>query len=190
MKPKSAPPKSSNENATPSNMNSHRGAAKESAPAKVAAPAQAAPAAPQPVVEAPAAANNFTNTLLATELENANKEVSNLRNALEESRKSYSDLKVDYDGLEKERDFYFEKLREIEVLLQEIEDKGESSELTTNIFKILYATADGFENNVGVDEQLLPAESADIINDVPAVVDHQSTQQLLPESITTSEETY
>jgi hypothetical protein len=83
---------------------------------------------------------------LATELENANKEITNLRNALEESRKSYGEQRMDYEGLEKERDFYFDKLREIEILLQEMEDKGETSELTANIFKILYLTADGFDN--------------------------------------------
>ena len=49
------------------------------------------------------------------------------------------------DGLEKERDFYFDKLREIEVLMQEFEDAGNGNEMTQSIFKILYATADGFE---------------------------------------------
>ena len=57
----------------------------------------------------------------------------------------YSAMKVDFDGIQKERDFYFEKLREIEVLLQDIEDKGEGTDLTASIFKILYATAEGFE---------------------------------------------
>jgi RP/EB family microtubule-associated protein len=82
----------------------------------------------------------------AVELENANKEISNLRNALEESRKSFSELKLDYDGLEKERGFYFDKLRDIEMMLQELEDKGENNDLMTNMFKVLYATADGFDN--------------------------------------------
>ena len=58
---------------------------------------------------------------------------------------TYSAMKVDFDGIQKERDFYFEKLREIEVLLQDIEDKGEGTDLTASIFKILYATAEGFE---------------------------------------------
>lgn len=40
-------------------------------------------------------------------------------------------------GLEKERDFYFGKLREIEVLCQ---DEGETNELVTKILDILYAT--------------------------------------------------
>jgi RP/EB family microtubule-associated protein len=49
------------------------------------------------------------------------------------------------EGLEKERDFYFEKLRDIECMLQDLVDNGKGNELTESIFKILYATAEGFE---------------------------------------------
>ncbi|KAI5711040.1 hypothetical protein M8J76_011502 [Diaphorina citri] len=51
------------------------------------------------------------------------------------------DLKLTVDGLEKERDFYFGKLRDIEVLCQEHE--GETP-VIQNILNILYATEDGF----------------------------------------------
>uniref|UniRef100_A0A8D8R4A9 Microtubule-associated protein RP/EB family member 3 n=1 Tax=Cacopsylla melanoneura TaxID=428564 RepID=A0A8D8R4A9_9HEMI len=51
------------------------------------------------------------------------------------------DLKLTVDGLEKERDFYFGKLRDIEVLCQEHE--GEAP-VIQNILNILYATEDGF----------------------------------------------
>uniref|UniRef100_A0A8D8X125 Microtubule-associated protein RP/EB family member 1 n=1 Tax=Cacopsylla melanoneura TaxID=428564 RepID=A0A8D8X125_9HEMI len=47
------------------------------------------------------------------------------------------DLKLTVDGLEKERDFYFGKLRDIEVLCQEHE--GEAP-VIQNILNILYAT--------------------------------------------------
>lgn len=48
-------------------------------------------------------------------------------------------MKASIDGLEKERDFYFGKLRDIEVLCQEQE--AESLPVIKKILEILYATA-------------------------------------------------
>lgn len=48
-----------------------------------------------------------------------------------------AELKLTIDGLEKERDFYFGKLREIEVLCQT--DQGKTP-LVDQVLKILYAT--------------------------------------------------
>lgn len=42
------------------------------------------------------------------------------------------------DGLEKERDFYFGKLRDIEVICQEMEEQN--SPIVQKILDILYAT--------------------------------------------------
>eukprot|EP00597_Dinobryon_sp_UTEXLB2267_P004781 CAMPEP_0170078562 /NCGR_PEP_ID=MMETSP0019_2-20121128/15122_1 /TAXON_ID=98059 /ORGANISM="Dinobryon sp., Strain UTEXLB2267" /LENGTH=246 /DNA_ID=CAMNT_0010291501 /DNA_START=345 /DNA_END=1085 /DNA_ORIENTATION=+ len=56
-----------------------------------------------------------------------------------------ADTRGEMEGLEKERDFYFDKLRDIEVMLQDLEDKGQGNELSASIFKVLYATIDGFE---------------------------------------------
>jgi RP/EB family microtubule-associated protein len=53
-----------------------------------------------------------------------------------------NEMKVTLDGLEKERDFYFGKLRDIEVLCQESENQSLS--VVGKILEILYATADGF----------------------------------------------
>ncbi|TDL18335.1 hypothetical protein BD410DRAFT_793381 [Rickenella mellea] len=53
------------------------------------------------------------------------------------------------EGLEKERDFYFAKLRDIEILVQQqievLEGAGKDDETLREIQKILYSTEDGFE---------------------------------------------
>lgn len=56
-----------------------------------------------------------------------------------------AELRLGMEGLEKERDFYFEKLREIEILLQSLEQEGSENALITQVFDILYATTDEFE---------------------------------------------
>ncbi len=50
-----------------------------------------------------------------------------------------NEIKSTLDGLEKERDFYFGKLRDIEVLCQEYE--SENLPVVKKILEILYATA-------------------------------------------------
>jgi RP/EB family microtubule-associated protein len=66
------------------------------------------------------------------------------------------------DGLEKERDFYFEKLRQVEIIMQELEDAGKGNDLTASVFKILYATADGFEQvEVTAEESVVEKPAAD-----------------------------
>ncbi|RXW18541.1 hypothetical protein EST38_g7313 [Candolleomyces aberdarensis] len=56
------------------------------------------------------------------------------------------------EGLEKEREFYFQKLREIEILVQEFTEEKEESEVFSKIKKILYSTEDGFEGGGAADE--------------------------------------
>ncbi|XP_037085977.1 microtubule-associated protein RP/EB family member 1-like [Pollicipes pollicipes] len=51
------------------------------------------------------------------------------------------DMRLNVEGLEKERDFYFGKLRDIEVICQE--DEGDNK-MIQRILDILYATEDGF----------------------------------------------
>uniref|UniRef100_H3B840 Microtubule-associated protein RP/EB family member 3 n=1 Tax=Latimeria chalumnae TaxID=7897 RepID=H3B840_LATCH len=52
------------------------------------------------------------------------------------------ELKLTVDGLEKERDFYFSKLRDIELICQE--NETENSSVISRIIDILYATEEGF----------------------------------------------
>nr|5JV3_A Chain A, Chimera protein of Kinesin-like protein KIF11 and Microtubule-associated protein RP/EB family member 1 [Homo sapiens]5JV3_B Chain B, Chimera protein of Kinesin-like protein KIF11 and Microtubule-associated protein RP/EB family member 1 [Homo sapiens]5JV3_C Chain C, Chimera protein of Kinesin-like protein KIF11 and Microtubule-associated protein RP/EB family member 1 [Homo sapiens]5JV3_D Chain D, Chimera protein of Kinesin-like protein KIF11 and Microtubule-associated protein RP/EB fa len=51
-------------------------------------------------------------------------------------------LKRDLAALEKERDFYFGKLRNIELICQE--NEGENDPVLQRIVDILYATDEGF----------------------------------------------
>jgi len=64
------------------------------------------------------------------------------------------------EGLEKERDFYFAKLRDIEILVQAqlevLEGAGNDDETLREIQKILYSTEEGFEvpeGGAAVDEE-------------------------------------
>ncbi|CEG36999.1 microtubule associated protein eb1 [Plasmopara halstedii] len=59
------------------------------------------------------------------------------------------ELRAMVESLEKERDFYFNKLREVEIMLQSAEN-SEANPLAQSIFKVLYAT----EDEGGEDEQV------------------------------------
>ena len=79
-------------------------------------------------------ASNGTNGNSNKDALNAELTQENLRLVTE-----LNEIKTTLDGLEKERDFYFGKLRDIEVLCQEHE--SESLPVIKKILDILYATA-------------------------------------------------
>lgn len=62
----------------------------------------------------------------------ANQQIEDLSNQL-------MDMRLNLEGLEKERDFYFSKLRDIEILCQEA-DESDNSAIIAKILDILYAT--------------------------------------------------
>ena len=62
-----------------------------------------------------------------------------------------AELRTTIEGLEKERDFYFDKLRDVEIMLQAFQEKVDAKEKTYDamgdkligdVFKVLYATTD------------------------------------------------
>ncbi len=87
----------------------------------------------------------------------ANKALVSEVQTLKESNEA---LNRDMIGLEKERDFYFGKLRDIEILLQDMEEDGSLGQpdigvvVSSKIFKILYATADGFVQSPSAQSQV------------------------------------
>jgi len=71
---------------------------------------------------------------------------ANAQAQIEDLNAQLMEMKLTVEGLEKERDFYFGKLRDVEVIAQE-EENAPTSESTTFVQKILgvlYATEDGF----------------------------------------------
>lgn len=60
--------------------------------------------------------------------------------------RTITELRISVDELEKERDFYFNKLREIELATQQVTDHGLlQSKLFKDVTEILYKTEEGFE---------------------------------------------
>uniref|UniRef100_A0A023F776 Microtubule-associated protein RP/EB family member 1 n=2 Tax=Triatoma infestans TaxID=30076 RepID=A0A023F776_TRIIF len=81
--------------------------------------------------------NNAIAQINATNIQYA----KNKDQHIEDLSKQLSETKLSVESLETERDFYFGKLRDIEVVCQE--NNGESP-VIQRILDILYATADGF----------------------------------------------
>ncbi|KAF9523143.1 microtubule binding protein [Crepidotus variabilis] len=78
--------------------------------------------------------------------------------AVQQLQAQVKELSTHLEGLEKERDFYFEKLRDIEILVQQqmevLEGEGKEDATLKDIQKILYSTEEGFE----VPETVAPAD--------------------------------
>jgi len=87
-------------------------------------------------------------------------------------KKKVAEIELSMNGYEQERDFYFEKLRGIEVLLQVHEEKGQesnSNDVIQNIFRVLYARhEDGVQvtdDGEILDTSLAISASENLLND-------------------------
>lgn len=81
--------------------------------------------------------------LAAAKAQNNGHNVQAVNAQIEELNNQVTDFKLNLEGLEKERDFYFSKLRDIEMLCQGEEEEAQNP-LVGKIMEILYATEDGF----------------------------------------------
>ena len=85
-------------------------------------------------------------TISAVEAGSMQSKINGLESEKIQLTKRCADLQITVDGLERERDFYFGKLRDIEILLQTVvEDEvnkptAEVKAIADRAFKILYAT--------------------------------------------------
>lgn len=101
--------------------------------------------ATKPIVRGINKENNRSDPLTDAVLADAN-----LMKKNSELNAKVSDLEATVIEVEKERDFYFEKLRNVEVMMQIHQEKGGESDpdvLVDKVFKVLYASA---EDNITV----------------------------------------
>ncbi|XP_067128357.1 microtubule-associated protein RP/EB family member 1-like isoform X2 [Centruroides vittatus] len=78
---------------------------------------------------------------------------------IEELNSQMAELKLTVEGLERERDFYYGKLRDIEVLCQEQEHTEDKMALIERILEILYATEEGFAVPDDFTEDAIPPQN-------------------------------
>jgi len=91
------------------------------------------------------------------QLESENQELAE-RNS--ELKKKNAEAELILENIEKERDFYFEKLRGIEVMLQVHEEEGEASDaeaLIQRTFKVLYAK---------IEDNILVTDDGELLEDI------------------------
>ena len=77
------------------------------------------------------------------------------RTDYDRAKEEVIDLRITVDGLERERDFYFGKLRDIEIMLQQDEpaEEDDQTPVARSIYKILYATEEDMPGEEGAVEE-------------------------------------
>ena len=107
-------------------------------------------------VNASSAASSATKSKYEEEIRSLKSENTTLKAKYATLEHAAAEVEVTLQTVESERDFYFEKLRGIEVMLQVYKEKedeesgsGNVTKLMDSMFRVMYATMD---DNVGVDE--------------------------------------
>jgi len=115
------------------------------------------PAGSKPVAAKKPAARRVAARAPAKDSGVSEEEVKALKISLADKEEEGKELQSNLEAIEKERDFYFGKLRDIEVLCQEREGDDmpeELSKLVGSIKEIMYATDDADAVEVDEDEDL------------------------------------
>lgn len=136
-------------NGQPYSAAERRSKGKGGAKKSLAAPS-ASVAAPKPATTAKASTSTKTTTARSTTNKGskppAEKKSAGAAVSSEEAdtlKEQMSTLQATCEGLEKERNFYFGKLREIEILCQQEEEQVDAPALKEAVLAILYATDEG-----------------------------------------------
>jgi len=123
-------------------------------------------------------------TTTTTITDSGEKDSSNIKTLNEEISK----LNVTVEGLEKERNFYFDKLREIEILCQTEDEQrngADAQALKQEILKILYATDDNeeFQSPDPADQGKSTTNGTKSALTPPASTQSSSEKNLLEENV-------
>ena len=125
----------------PAQADTKRGARKAKKP--VSTKASTAPRSATPTFQKennPGLNKSASTPSVTVSSDSANRTIKRLEAKVRELNKGKADAEEEMSGLERERDFYFNKLRDVEIILQNYEGKDE--ELVRNVLKVLYATDD------------------------------------------------
>jgi len=114
------------------------------------------------------------NEALTAQVKELTEEVEELDSKNSELTAQVEELEVAVLETESERDYYFDKLRNIEVMLQVFQERGEENDegttkLVDDVFKILYATKE---------ENLVVNEEGDVV-----VQEDEDVENLLADSV-------
>eukprot|EP00752_Nemacystus_decipiens_P016779 g15016.t1 len=118
------------------------------------AASKATTAAPTTSSRAPAASTLKSRAAPARTSASAPSPDPQLVAKVDELTQERDELLTTMAAVEKERDFYFDKLRDIELLFQNHEQESGETDLTKNAFKILYATDEDHDQVEGGGEPL------------------------------------